>query len=143
MSSNKIKAIIFLIILAVIIFAAGVWLGMIYQSKNDTAKIASAQKAQSAVKSLSSDLVSSMLVYGKVQLVGDNSVTITYLGKNLVIPVTSRTQIMGFKKPTGKFNPAAPELDALSDIKIGDMVNVNLKLASDGSFSALYIVSFS
>jgi len=130
---NK-KQLVILIIAGIILFLAGMVLGMIYQA-NNTVQITKNQ----AINTLSSKVVSSINAYGTVAKIEGRNITLSNLGENLLISVADSARVYSF---TVSDKTSAPTQQAVSfgDIKIGDNVNVVLKLLPSGQTQGSSVV---
>ncbi len=122
------------IIAGILIFALGIGLGIIYQAQNK-AQI----KKNEAVKSLSSKTISSLTAYGKVSKIEGKNITLSSLGDNLAVPMADSAKVYSFNDNSGN-NSAPQKAVSFEDIKVGDSVNITMKLLQDGQMQGLMVV---
>lgn len=128
------------IIICIILFSLGLFLGTVLQS-NNKAQVVKNQ----AVNNLSSKIISTITAYGAVVGVADKEVEITNQGENLKIQMADNAAIYSFVVPqaTSKTKTATAPVQktiSLSDIKVGDNVNIIFKLLPTGQMQGQSLV---
>ena len=136
---------ILMVIVAVVLLVVGVFLGMGLQMQKDNAKINGSASTISAVKSLSSKVVPSIIAYGQVTNISGKVLTLSYSGDVLDVKISDNSNIYSFSAPTapaGSKTPTAPvqQKALFSDIRKGDNLNVSLKLKADGSLEGQSVI---
>ncbi len=130
---NKIILIVSAIIAGLLLLALGASLGVSYQAQQ--ASISSPQldqleKTTAAVKFLSSKTVPSIVAYGQVTKIEDRDITLSYGGDSIKANIEENSLVYSFINDSqGK--PAQKQVD-FKEIKIGDNLNITLKLLPDG-----------
>jgi len=122
-----------MIVGAVAVSGASYFAGVEVKTKEVQPQLEKLEKVKTEVKkietvdSLSSQLVSSILVAGEVKNISDKSVVLISASgaENLEISLEENANIILFQE-----NKAIS--GTLSDIKVGDYLNVNLKVLSNG-----------
>ncbi len=141
---NKIITVSLLTILALVIFFAGMGLGVLYKTQQDAAvpvNSRSTDKMVSAVKALSSKLIPPTIAFGQVSKIEGRNIVLSFNGESIIFEVNDNTQI--FDASPGNGNAAGtPKPLILTDIKKGDYLNVAFKVLSDGTIEAqsIYVV---
>lgn len=135
MNKKEINVVILLIVVGLIIFAAGAGLGIFYQNKKNTSQLQEAEKISAEIKSLSSDIVTAVAAYGKVTAINGRDVTLSYNGKTLTINVAENIPVTSLQAGSKNLK--------FSDIKQGDNLNIALKIAEDGKLIAQSIIILS
>ncbi len=118
---NKI-GIITLIIVGVALFLLGGGLGVYFQMRNDASQI-------SAVKALSSGVVSSIVAYGELTKIDGNNLTLTYEGKSITVNILDSAKVYYFL--TTSSEEATKEI-GIKDLKVGDKLHVSIKVSFNG-----------
>lgn len=130
---NKIILIVSSIIAGLLLLALGVSLGVSYQTQQ--ASISSPQldqleKTTAAVKFLSSKTVPSIVAYGQVTKIEGRDITLFYSGDSIKVSMEENSLIYSFVNDSqGK--PTQKQVE-LKEIKVGDNLNITLKLLPDG-----------
>lgn len=129
--------IIFIIIIGLAVFVLGAGTGAWYQSTLEPQK-PQTKAIETAIKSLSSKLVSPLSAFGIIKEIGNNYIIITAKTKkeDLYIKTKKSVPVSLYKQENG--SSVRQELSS-QDLKIGDALSVGLKLLEDGSFEALSI----
>jgi hypothetical protein len=129
---------ILLSVAGILLIAFVFYLGMLFQSSSKIQLI-----KNQTVSTLSSKTVSSINAYGKVSNINGKNVTLSNLGDRLVILMTDTSHIYSIVAPSlGKKTVNVPIQKTIyfEDIKVGDSVNVVLKLLSDGQLQGQSLV---
>jgi preprotein translocase subunit YajC len=126
---NK-KQLAIIITAGIIIFLIGGILGIfIYRLQNKNIV-----ENKKAVSSLSSKVVSSVVVYGQVKSINGKSITLSNLGDDLTIIIADNAQVFSFATAT------VQQKVNFEDIKVGDSVNISVKLLSTGQLEGLSVI---
>ena len=130
-----------LIIAGVLIFLVGGGLGIVFMQRG------SQQIKIETASSLASKVVTSMVAYGKVENIDGKNITLSNLGDNLTISMADNAQVYSFTTPTttdknGKVTTGTPiqQTVKFGDIKIGDNVNVAIKLLPNGQMQGSSVI---
>lgn len=134
------KQLITLIVVGVLLFLIGGAVGLLYgmQGGSRGAKV-------EAVNNLSSKVVSSIVAYGQVAKIEGRNITLSYLGDNLEVFITDTARIYSLTPAsTGKTGTVAPVQKTVDfgAIKVGDSVNVVLKLSANGKTEGSSVIIF-
>lgn len=125
------------IIVGIVCFLLGGGIGIIsMQNASQRTKI-------EAANSLSSKVVSSIVAYGQVKSINGRNITLSNLGDELSILIADNAQVYSFSAPVaGKNGVVAPvqQIIKFGDIKIGDSVNVSVKLLPSGQIQGTSII---
>ena len=138
------------LVVCAILFLLGIGLGLLLIQQPNS-------KIQTA-DNLSSKVVSSIVAYGQVKNIDGRNITLSNLGDSLTISLTDNAQIYAFStsassatsvaSSTGKSKSVAPvksttpvqRTAAFENIKVGDSVNVALRLGTDGQMQGTSLV---
>ncbi len=136
------RSLIIAVIIGLALFVLGGGLGVFYQTQKDALKIQEAEKKSAAVKSLSSDLVPSIVAYGEVSAIDGRNVTLFYNGKSMQIEINKDATVYSFSPSSGdeKEPLSSQQQVKISDIKKGDRLNVTIKLLPDGSLEGQMVI---
>lgn len=128
-----------IIISAIVIFIIGVAVGIFYQMQADSPtmkKVLWAEKAQGTFNLLSSELVPSVVAQGIVKDVNEKSIILTDGKNDFEVKINRDISILSLiEESEGK-------TQTLNDVKKGSLLNVNLKIASDGTLYSDLITIF-
>ena len=128
------KQLIILIASAVVALIIGILLGILY------VKLISVDGSRAkVVNSLSSKLITSVTSYGQISAIDGRSITINYSGESLVVPIVEKAKVLSLEM--GKTGPTQKEVE-FSAIKVGDNVNIFLKVLDDGKMQGTSVVIF-
>jgi hypothetical protein len=107
---------------------------MAMQSKVDAPTIAKAVKYEATVKALSSKVVPSIIAYGQVTKIENKNITLTYNKETLTVPVMESANVYSFVPAEAGSKTTAPtqKKSTFSEIKVGDSLNITVKLSADG-----------
>lgn len=126
------KIIIIAVISGIFLLLIGIGLGMFIQSQNK----GTAKKVE-AVSNLSSRVISEIKAYGKVTKIEGKNITLSNLGDNLVVNMLDTARVYTFVATTG--SPVQKTI-TLGDIKVGDSVNVVMKLLPSGQMQGSSVI---
>ncbi len=129
--NEKLKLAI-LIIAGVLIFAIGVGLGIVIQTKTGMQKI-----KDEVVGNFSSKVVSSITAYGKVIKIEGRNITLSYLGDSLAASISNSAKVYSFATAT-----SPQEEVGFEALKTGDNINAILRLLPDGRYEGSSIIIF-
>jgi len=132
---NRITSIVLIVILIVAAFLLGGALGMYYQKGPGVGLSSNSD----LVKTLSSKVVPSMIAYGAVSKIDGRTLTLTYGTDSIVVPVAEGAQVFSFTQTTTGSTPTQKEAN-FSDIKVGNSINVSLKLLSNGNLQGTSVI---
>lgn len=134
---------IVLLIIGIFLFILGGVLGMLYQFNGKTIGITPSSGAfETTIKALGSKVVSpsSINAYGKVTNIQGRSVTFVREGDSATVVVKDNSQIFSFVKPADSASAPIQQKASFKDIKVGDSINVNLKILPDGQLEATTVI---
>lgn len=136
------RNLIIIIIIAVIAVVVGIVLGMSLQSKMDAPKISNGQTYETAVKSLSSKVIPSIIAYGQVSKIEGRNITLSYNNEALTIAIAENANIYSFEAPASGSKTTQPTQKkvAFAEIKKGDSLNITVKLSADGKISGQSVI---
>ena len=126
------KQLVILIIAVIVAFVIGGGLGVALQSQGTQAT-----KVE-AVNSLASKVVTSMVAYGKVENIAGRNIALSNVGDNLTILMADNAQVYSFTTP--KTGSPVQQTVSFSNIKVGDNVNIAIKLLPTGKMQGASVV---
>jgi hypothetical protein len=98
------------------------------------------QKAKiETANNLSSKVVSSMVAYGQVKSISGKNITLSNLGDTLAIPIAGNAQLYSFSTVSSTGVPVQQTIK-FEEIKIGDKVNIAVKLLPDGKIQGTSVI---
>src|SRR3989344_3779048 len=134
----------------VLLFFAGGFLGMYYQTQQPVAQPdvnVNNQVGSGLAKTLSSKAVSSITAYGTVAKIDGNDVTLSFQQDTMVVEITGDAKIFSLviaTSPTTGAIKTAPVSGTkqieFKDIKIGDTVSVAVRVLSNGQVEGFSVV---
>jgi hypothetical protein len=139
METNKIiinEKKIYLIFLVLLFLIVGIILGIFYQNKKDIFKI---EKTEAILKILNSEVVPSIVSYGIITEIKDREITMIFNEDPITIKIKDDASIHSVGKSAGE---SLSQLD-FSQIKIGDVLNAEIKVNSAGTFESNSVIVFS
>jgi flagellar basal body-associated protein FliL len=132
-TGNK-KQLTILIISGAVIFIIGVVAGIFLGG------IVGPQKAKvAAANNLSSKVVSSMVVYGKVKSISGRNITLDNLGDTSTISIAASAPVYSFRTSEGVM-AKVQQIVKFGDIRIGDNVNISVKLLPSGQLQGSSVI---
>jgi hypothetical protein len=143
MSKNEQKAIIFLIIVGLLIFALGAASGFFYASRNP--KIQQAQTVIPTINLLGSKVVQSVSAFGTVTKIEGSNVTLSYEGDEITIPISNSAQIFSAlvqRDSTGSATTGIPQQVSVRNIKVGQNLVVNFSVNTSGQITGNQVTIF-
>jgi len=123
------KQLTILIVIGVALFLFGAALGITF--------IQSGAKVQTA-NSLASKVISSIIAYGQVKSINGNSITLSNLGDDLIISAAKDAKVYSFTTVVG--GAPVQKLVGFGNIKVGDKINVTMKLSPKGQLEGSLVV---
>lgn len=132
---------------AIIVFGLGAGLGIFYQSKKNVVVVppVQTQTMPESIKVLSSKLVPSITVRGKVTKIDPNTLTLMYQSDTRVIKMSSDAQVYALvaAKPTplNKSNYVTKPA-SFADIKVDDNVELTARVLTNGQLEAFNTLIF-
>ena len=147
----NLKIVLLSIILVLLSLGLGIAGGMFISQSNDTTTLPQIgqQSMVQAIKDLSSKVVPSLSAYGTVTKIDGQSVTLSYQGDSMVLPIKPDAKVYSLAASpttvrTGSTAKSASTTQqiAFQNIKIGDNLSVNFKVLSSGNlegFSAIVL----
>lgn len=136
---NKTTLIVLMAISGLVFLVLGGGIGFLYKTLQISPQI---KKTTAIIEALSSKTVLSTVAYGQVSKIEGRDITLSYDGDSIKISMAENTPVYSFvNDSTGK--SIQKKVD-LKQIKIGDSLNITIKLLSDGqiqSQSALILLS--
>jgi len=123
-----------LITSGILIFFLGYGLGNILQVKVCDQKVTT-----EAVNILSSKIITSVTAYGRITKIDGTNVTLNSLGEDLIILIPDSARVYSFLTADGK-QASTQQIVKFEDLKIGNSINVSLKLLPSGKFEAASVI---
>ena len=136
---NKLNSTFLMVISGLVILVLGFGAGFFYKTFQVSPQL---EKSMALIKTLSSKTVLSTVAYGQVSEITGNDITLSYNGDSIKISMTESSPVYSFVNDSSG-NPVQKKVD-FKQIKIGDSLNITIKLLPDGqiqSQSALILVS--
>lgn len=135
--NNKNIIVVLLIIAGIIIFVVGAGLGIFYKTRKDSPQL---EKSSATIKAVSSKLISSVLMYGQATKIDGRNITLSFGGDSAIVAVADNAQITKFvmqavpsvANPKITAQTQVQQKIALKDIKVGDTLNISIKVLPDG-----------
>lgn len=117
--------------------------GVNFQEQKTASRIAELEKMENMVKILaSSKVIPSIVAYGQVASISDKVVTLAYGTESLAIPIREDAKIYSFVTSASQQGPPEQKKAELKDIKIGDNLNVSLRILPDGGIEGVSVIIF-
>jgi len=127
-----------IIALAIVFLIIGIILGIFYQSQKINQQL---QKVEGTLKILNSEVVPSIVSYGKVTNIDGRKITMAFNDDSITIKIKDDALIRFLSSSNNKnVNPKEVGID---QIKVGDMVNVKTVIDTEGSFEGTSVIDFS
>jgi hypothetical protein len=140
------KILIILIVAGVVIFVVGGGIGVAYQKQtsgtiqNNTADV----KLVNLAKIIKSTPISSIMAFGAVTKISGKTITLLYKKENINIKIRDGAKIFKLvqaKDANGKMT-STQKPAVFGDIKVGDNLNVGVKIASSNTLEGSSVVIF-
>lgn len=122
---------ILLIIAGIFVFVLGGGMGVYYQKQN--VQIVSSSDLP---KTLASKTIS-VHAGGTVTKIDKMNITLSSGKDQLIVPVNKNAKVSVFTSAQGSYQP-----DKFSDVKVGDILNIDLQLSSDGKLQGQSVYIF-
>jgi hypothetical protein len=119
------KDIIILIVVALLFSAIGVGLGIIYQKQTDASQSA-------AITVLRSKVVPSVVAYGSVAKIEGNKIVLNNEGESAIFDIKKDASVSLLVWEEGGTGTYTYKKAELSDIKVGDILNIVIKILPEG-----------
>jgi len=121
--------IVLLIVIGLLLFGAGVFGGVLLEKNVITLnKNSSAPGTSTIVGAVNAGLIPWVAVNGQVVKISGKNITLDSQGKNFTIPISADAKIYT-PSPAG-----APTQSKFEDIKLGNFLDISLKILPDGTF---------
>ena len=124
------------IITGLLFFVLGGGLGVLYQTQQAPPS-PQLEKATATIKSLSSKTVPSIIAYGQVTKIEGKDITISYSGDSIKVSMEDNSSVYAFVND-GPEKSGQKKVE-FKEIKIGDNLNITLKLLPDGQLQGQQI----
>ncbi|MEK7658529.1 MAG: hypothetical protein AAB352_01530 [Patescibacteria group bacterium] len=139
------KSLAFLLVIGgVIIFILGGGAGVFYQTQQTQQNIPpnnEAVAATTAVKSLSSKVIPSIVAFGEVASISGRNITLKNAGESLIIKIDENAQISSFNAvPVKGTNTPTQGKAEFKDIKVGNTLSINLRLLPSAVLKGMSVV---
>lgn len=121
-----------LAIIMILSFSIGVAIGTFLQFQNNFDKLAF---PSTIVKTLSSKVISTIMIYGIVENISDRNITLTNQGESMTIGINT------IGKVYTRENDVTEEI-RFEDIKIGDTLNINASILPEGNLEGDIVYIF-
>ena len=146
--NNKVLIIPVVIIIGLgIFFGGGYLLGVSQENKRLEPQIESLGKLADVSAALtSSKLITTIIAFGKVTSVSGRIVTLAARNESLQVSIKQDAKISSLVSPTatdGSVSGFPQEMAVeFKDIKVGDSLNINMKMLPDGQLEGSLVVIF-
>ena len=128
----------------VIFLGVGYILGVYSQQKINGQKIESLEKTKNIFSY--SKLINSIIAFGKISNISGRTITLTSETDTLEITMRANAQVYSFTAPTSTGGQLtgipSQNIAAFEDIKVGDNLNVNMRMLPDGTFEGASAIIF-
>ncbi len=150
--NNKTKILIigiWVIVSGAILIAAGFFFGVSFQRQKISPQVAELQRIKTSFEKLSSSkIISSIVAFGEVIDINsaERKIILSYKGENLPVLIGKDAEISFFdisflKQGTSLTSPLQRK-GSFKNIKIGDNLNISLKILSDGQLEGVAVIIF-
>lgn len=138
---NKVALVILLLVVGVLLLVVGAGVGYLYSLKYQSPNI---KNNSEAVKALSSNVIPTIVAYGKVLSVQGKNITVSFKNDSITVPIKDGAQIYALVPPAAgaKNTGMVQQIIALKDIKKGNNINIGIKLLPNGQFQGQTVVIF-
>ena len=136
---NKTTLIALSIIAGLFLFVFGGGIGVLYQTEKTSPQSAQLEKTTSIINFLSSEEFSRITVFGKAEKIEGRDITLlSEKGDSLKVSVIENSPVYSFVKD----NAGKPvrKIVKFEEIKIGDNLNITIKLLPDGQLQGLSVI---
>ncbi len=144
--NNKILTIVICVIVGAVLFSGtGYFVGVSLEKEKSQSRIETLEKQTNITEMLgSSKIINSVIAFGKVSKVSGRTVTLASGLEKLAIDIKEDAQIYLMTAPTsvdGNISGIPTQRTAVfGEIKVGDNINVNVKILSNGSAEGLGVI---
>jgi len=130
--------VILFIFIGLFLFVLGGGLGILYEAQQNGPQTGKSQtEANNLVRDLSSEVVRSIVVYGKVEAIDGKNIIVSNGGDIITIELSENIQAYSSSRDDlGR--PSQQEIQ-IKDIKKGDILNITSKLLPDGQLQGLSV----
>jgi hypothetical protein len=117
---------IVLVLIGVVLFSVGGGLGVIYEGQKLAPEL---EQKQRFSEILSSQIISSIVAYGKAEKIEGQNITLNYREENITIKIREKAPVyyLSTTQPQEETNKISME-----DIKIGDYLFISIVISEDG-----------
>ena len=122
---------LWLVILGIAILLVGGGLGVVYQKSTSSPSTANTAASQDFLTKLNSKVISSMVAYGDVTKVSGKAITLTTEGQSLTVTMKDNATYT-MRVPATSTTKASSKKATLSDVKVGNKINISLDLSDTG-----------
>ena len=137
---NKCLPIISAIIGGIVLLAIGCSAGIIIQTQKTASQL---DKATRVIESVHSKVIPSIIAVGEVTNISERTITLTREEDSLEIPIKENAEITALVfSSDGEGSPVQEEIE-FSDIKVGNNVNISLKVLPEEGFQGISVIVFS
>lgn len=133
---------VILIVIAVVLLVAGIALGVLYQGIVGTNQAQKTKQLAGLIDALSSDVVPSVAVYGKVTFINGRNISVTYNQKTVSVHIKEGTPIYSSAGTDATGKLVKNQVD-ISELKNGDDLSINAKILPDGTLEAQMVLILS
>ncbi|MBU4274882.1 hypothetical protein KKE19_03665 [Patescibacteria group bacterium] len=150
--NNKILIVsICAIIGGVVLLGVGYLVGVGLEKDKTGPQLEKLEKAANILNSLSSlKIIASTIAFGEVTKISDRTITLTYGTENLPIRIKEDAKISSFilPAPNDKGEQIISDIPEqktaeFGDIKVGDNLNISLRILPDGEIEGISVIIFS
>ena len=124
---NKTTSIVFITVFGLVLLLLGGSIGFLYKTLQISPQM---EKTAAVIKDLSSKTVLSTVAYGQVSKIEGIDITLSYDTDSIKISMAENSPVYSFVNDS-KGVPVQKKVD-LKQIKIGDSLNITIKLLPDG-----------
>ena len=130
--NSKNSNLIILVIAGIFIFVIGSSLGFFYKIK--TSMPNASVDTTNLIGQLSLKTVPTILAFGQVSKIQGRNITLSFNGDTMTVPVGDSAQVRSANSSTN-----AQQNAQFGDVKVGQTININLKVLSDGSLEGISV----
>ncbi|MFA5878173.1 MAG: hypothetical protein WC845_02280 [Candidatus Staskawiczbacteria bacterium] len=132
---------IIVIVSIVVLFGIGCLVGFSFEKSRTSASIEKLQTLSSVLNSLSSSqIIVSTIAYGRVKSISDSTIVLNRGEEDLSVAMIPDAQVYLLSNNGGDLG--SQKQSQLTDIKIGDDLNISVKILPDGQIQGLSAVIF-
>ncbi len=135
------RSLIIAVVIGLALFVLGGGLGVFYQTQKDVPQSEKDQAMEAVIKSLSSEVIPSIIAYGQVIKIEGKDITLSYGGDSIKVSMAENSPVFSFiNDAAGKSVQKEVEF---KEIKIKDNLNISIKLLPDGRLEGQSVVILS